>query len=85
MARLIPASERIVRARVLIQKARDLPVPSDGGKFNLHYLAQVKDYLRQARELVKLVPLMVGIAEETKEAAKQVLAEADQANKEILH
>ena len=85
MAKLIPAAERVVRARALIQKARDLPVPTEGGKYNLHYMAQVKDYLRQARELVKLIPLMVGIADETKEAAKQVMIEAKQANKEILH
>lgn len=85
MAKVIPAAERILRARALIQKARDVPVPSDGGKYNLHYLAQVKDYLRQARELVKLVPLTVGIADETRQAAKQALLRADQANKEILH
>ena len=48
-------------------------------------MADVKDYLRQARELVKLIPLMVGIADETKEAAKQAMVEAKQANKEILH
>ena len=29
MARLIPASERILRARALIQKARDVPQPAD--------------------------------------------------------
>ena len=85
MAKFIPAAERVERARELIQKARDLPVPADGGKYNLSYLAQVKDYLRQARDLVKFVPRTMGIAEETKEAAKQVLVEADQANKEILH
>ena len=28
MARLIPASERLTRARALIQKARDLPIPA---------------------------------------------------------
>jgi hypothetical protein len=85
MAKFIPSAERIVQARALIQKARDLPVPADGGKYNLSYMAQVKDYLRQARDLVKFIPRTVGLPAETKEAANQVLAEADKANKEILH
>ena len=34
MSRLIPTAERIIRARALIQQARDLPVPAEGrGKF----------------------------------------------------
>lgn len=85
MAKLIPAAERILRARALIQKARDLPVPSDGGKYNLSYMALVKDYLRQARDLVKFIPKTVGASAKIKEAAISVLAEANQANKEILH
>lgn len=85
MAKLIPAAERIVLARALIQKARDLPVPTDGGKFNFSYLAQVKDYLRQAREMVRLIPLTVGAKPEIKDEARKVLQEADQANQEILH
>ena len=53
MPRLIPASERIKRARAFIQKARKLPLPADGNKYDLTYIAQVKDLLRQARDLVK--------------------------------
>lgn len=36
MSRLIPAAERIIRARELIQQARELPVPPDteGGRSN---------------------------------------------------
>ncbi len=49
MSRLIPAAERIVKARVLIQKARDLPIPAEGGRADFSYIAQVKDLLRQAR------------------------------------
>jgi len=85
MPKLILAADRILLARALIQKARDLPVPSDGGKYNLSYMAQVKDYLRQARDLVKFIPLKAGTSAEIKDTAKKVLAEADQANKEILH
>jgi hypothetical protein len=85
MPKLILAADRIILARTLIQKARDLPLPFDGGKYNFSYIAQVKDYLRQARDLVKFIPLRAGTAAETKDEAKKVLAEADQANKEILH
>jgi hypothetical protein len=85
MSRMIPAAERITRARALIQKARDLPVPADGGKYNFSYIAQVKDYLQQARDLVKFIPLTPTATPEMKEEVKQIFAEADQANQEILH
>ena len=85
MAKLILAADRIARARALIQKARDLPIPVDGGKFNFSYIAQVKDYLRQARDLVKFIHSRPGATAETKDEARKVLAEADQANNEILH
>ena len=55
MSRLIPAAERIVRARKFIQQARDLPVPSDGERNNFSYIAQVRDLLRQARDMVKFM------------------------------
>jgi hypothetical protein len=47
MSRLIPAAERISRARQLIQQARDLPVPPELGRNDFSYIAQVKDLLRQ--------------------------------------
>ncbi len=52
MSRLITAAERIKRARALIKQARVLPVPAETGKYDLSYIAQVKDLLRQARDLV---------------------------------
>jgi len=85
MSPLIPATERIQRARKLIQKARDLPVPEDGGKYNFSYIALVKDYLRQARDLVKFIPSTPSATPEMKEEVKKIFAEADQANQEILH
>ena len=51
MARMIPAAERVTRARALIQKARDLPVVSEFGWQDFSYVAQVKDILQQARDL----------------------------------
>jgi hypothetical protein len=83
MARLIPAAERLTRARQLIQKARDLPVPSTG-KYDLNYIAQVKETLQQARDLVKFIPMQPIATPEMKEEVKNILTEADQANRELL-
>ena len=85
MSPFIPAAERIQRARKLIQKARDLPVPLDMGKSDLTYIAKVKDILRQARDLVKFIPYTPTASPELKDEVKNIFAEAGQADKEILH
>lgn len=85
MSPFIPAAERIVRARALIQKARQLPVPPDMGKSDLTYIAKVKDILQQARDLVKFIPYTPSATAEMKNEVKKIFSEADQANKEILH
>ncbi len=85
MSPFIPAAERIQRARRLIQKARDLPVPPGMGKSDLTYIATVKDILQQARDLVKFIPYTPTATPEMKDEVKKIFAEADQANKEILH
>ena len=81
MSTLIPAAERIVRARVLIQNARDLPATADLGKNDLSYIAQVRDLLRQARDLVKFIPQTAGVSVETKEEVKKVYAEIEEVNR----
>ena len=85
MSKLILAAERIVRARALIQQARDLPVPTEGGRGDFSYIAQVKDLLRQARDLIKFIPMQPSATDEMKEDVKKIYQEADQANEEILH
>jgi hypothetical protein len=85
MPRIILAVERLIRARALIQKARELPLPAEGGKYDFSYVAQVKDLLRQAHDLVKFIPQSAGASAEIKADATSVLLEADQADKEILH
>ncbi len=87
MARLIPAAERIVRARALIQKARDLPVPAtaEGGKYNFSYIAQVKAFLQDARDLVKFIPKTPSATAEAKAEVGKIFQEAERANQEILH
>ena len=86
MAKLIPASERITRARKLIQQARDLPVPTEGlGKSDFSYIASVRDLLRQAKDMVKFIPQTAGVSAEMKDEVKKVYAEVEQAEKEILY
>ena len=84
MAKLIPAEERIIRARKLIQKARDFPVPEGLGKNDFSYIAGVKDLLRQARDMVKFIPMRAGVSAEMKSEVQKIFEEADQANREIL-
>jgi hypothetical protein len=86
MAKLIPAAERVIRARKLIQQARDLPVPQGGlGKSDFSYIAQVKDLLRQARDMVKFIPQTAGVSLEMKEEVKTIYEEIEQADRDILY
>jgi hypothetical protein len=85
MAKLIPAAERIVRAREFIQKAREFPVSSELGKNDLSYIAGVKDLLRQARDMVKFIPQTAGVSTEMKAEVKKIYEEAYQADREILY
>lgn len=86
MPKMIPAAERIVRARKLTQQARDLPVPQGGlGKSDFSYIAQVKDLLRKARDLVKFIPQTAGVSSDMKEEVKKVYEEIEQADRDILY
>ncbi len=84
MSRTIPASERITRARALIQKARDVTVPAETGMYDLSYVAEVKGYLRQARDLIKFIPYTPSATEEMKAEVSKIMKDAEQAEKEIL-
>jgi hypothetical protein len=85
MSRLIPAVERIQRARELIQQARDFPLPAEGGKYNFSYIAGVKALLQDARDLVKFIPKTPSATAEMKAQVSEIFQEADRANQEILH
>lgn len=84
MARLIPAAERLVRARALIQKARDLPLPPESGNRDFSYIAQVKDLLRQARDMVKFITLTPSATREIKQEVGRIFEEIESADREIL-
>jgi len=85
MPKLIPAAERLIRARALIQEAREFPPPTEGGKYDFSYIAQVKDLLRQARDYVKFIPQSAGASAEVKADAARLLKEIEQADRDILH
>lgn len=85
MSRLIPAAERITRARALIQKARELPVSNENGWQDFSYTAEVKDLMRQARDLIKFISYSVGTTPEVKQTVADLFKEADQTEKQLLH
>jgi ABC-type Na+ transport system ATPase subunit NatA len=85
MAKLITAAERIERARKLIQEAREYPIPEETGWTDFSYTAQVKDLLRQARELIKFIGYTSGIAAEVKTESKAVATEIELAEDELIH
>lgn len=85
MPKLITMAERVARARRLIQDAREYPVPAEGGRGDFSYIAEVKDLLRQARELIQFIPSQPSATDEIKAAVKQIYADLEMANKEILH
>lgn len=86
MPKLIPAAERLTRARNLIQQARALPVPQTGlGKSDFAYIANIKDLLRQAKDLVKFIPQTAGVSAEMKAEVKKIYDEIEQATREILY
>jgi hypothetical protein len=85
MPKLIPMAERMIRARKLIQQARDYPVPAEGGRGDFSYIAQVKDLLRQARDLIKFIPSQPSASAEIKEDVKRIYEEIEKANRDIMH
>ncbi len=85
MAKLIPAAERLILARALIQKAREYPVPEDGGRYEFSYVAHVKDLVRQAKDMVKYLPQSAGASKTIKDDAVKIMREAEQTEEEILH
>jgi len=85
MSRLITSEQRIIKARKLIQQAREIPLPEDMGWANFTYVAQVRDTLRQAYEMIKFIPKMPGASQENKAEALAIMDEAKQAESDILH
>ena len=84
MAKPMPPEKRVSKARELIQKAREIPVPNSVGWEFFSYTAQVKDTLKQAFELVKLINHSPSTPDAIKADARAVIDEIAVAEKEIL-
>lgn len=84
MAKPMTPEKRVSKARELINKARQIPVPTSVGWDYFSYTAQVKDTLKQAFELVKLINHSPSTAEEVKADARAVIDEIAAVEKEIL-
>lgn len=84
MAKLIPAAERLIRARQLIQKAREIPLSPEMGRNDLPAIAGVRDLLRQARDMIKFISMTPSATAEVKADVKKIFEEIEQADREIL-
>ncbi len=84
MARMIPAEQRIARARKLIQKARDLPPPEGDRLLDLTYMATVRETLQQARDLIKFIPYTPSASAEMKAEVAELFQTIDQTQKDLL-
>lgn len=84
MAKLITAVERIAKANQLIVKAREIPAPENAGWEYFSYVAQVKDTLKQAFELVKLIQFSPSTPVEVKAEARALIDSLTSVQEEIL-
>lgn len=84
MAKLIPAAERVIRARKFIQQAREVSIPPESGRNDFSYIANVKDLLRQARDMIKFISMTPSASAEIKEEVKRIYQEIESADREIL-
>ncbi len=85
MARMIPAADRVKKARALIEKAHNLPAPENQTFPDLSYVAEVKDLMQQARDLVKFIPYTPSASEELKAEVAAIFKETEETEKELLH
>jgi hypothetical protein len=84
MPKPITTRQRLEQANVLIQKARELPIPSGLGYRDLAYIAQVKDVLRQARDLVKFIQYSPSLTDQLRQETGRIMLEIMSVEKELL-
>lgn len=85
MAKLITTSERLDKARDLIDQAKNFPIPPATGWQDFGYVAKVKDLLRQAKELIKLIPVTASATPDQIQDARKLLNRFPEIENEILH
>ena len=85
MPKPLTPRQRLDQAKEFIQKAREVPKPPGLGYRDLSFVAQVKDLLRRARDLVKFLQYSPSLDGETRSEYDAIMDEIVQADKEILH
>ena len=73
MAKPMPPEKRVSKARELIKKAHEIPVPSARGWELFSYTAQVKDTLKPAFQLVKRINHSPSTTDDIKADARAVI------------
>lgn len=84
MSKALTPTARITKARQFIQQAREIPVPDSAGWEYFSYTAQVKDTLKKAIELVKLIQYSPSTPPEVKAEARALIESLPTVEKEIL-
>lgn len=85
MSKPLTPRQRLDQAKEFIQKAREVPEPPGLGYRDLTFVAQVKDLLRQARDLVKFLQYSPSLNGEMKEEVQEALDAIAMAEIDILH
>jgi hypothetical protein len=84
MAKPLTPEQRIKNAAKLIEEARNIPRPASVGWDHFSYTAQVKDTLKKAFELIKLIQHSPSADKETKRQAKDLMDSLPEIEREIL-
>ena len=84
MAKILSPEQRIRKARKLIDEARANPRPDSVGWEFFSYTAQVKDSLKKAFELIKLIQHSPSTDPEIKREAKELMDSIPSIEQEIL-
>lgn len=84
MPKPLTARQRLDQAKALIQQARELPEPAGLGYRDLSFVAQVKDLLRQARNLVKFLQYSPSLDEGMRREVQTCLDSISTAEIQIL-
>ncbi|MGV7976654.1 MAG: hypothetical protein AB2L16_07235 [Anaerolineaceae bacterium] len=84
MSKALTPTVRIAKARKFIQQAREIPIPDSAGWDYFSYTAQVKDALKKAFELVKLIQYSPSTPPEVKAEARALIDSLPVVEKEIL-
>lgn len=84
MSKALTPEQRIRQARKLIDEAGEIPRPSSMGWDFFSYTAQVKDKLKNAFELVKLIQHSPSTDPEIKREAKELIDSLPEIEKGIL-